>query len=184
MAQVVLTIGGESKKSKWAKREVSVDWDKLPAASQDFVKRYGLKQYIADGMAGATTQAEANEGIDDRLRKLKEADFKRSVGDRGPTNDPNVLARQMAMTVVKDTFKEKNIALPEKSKLQSIADAYFTKNEKDLVKEATRQIENRKKLAQAAAEAAGDDIMAALGLDPEAGKDDEPDEAEDGEDGE
>lgn len=186
MAILQIKVGGETTKSRFQPVTVGIDWDKLPEASRDFVIRYGIKQWLADGTVGekVTTQATFTEAINTRKGKLEAGDFSRTRGESGPVNDPETLAGQMAKAIVVDAFKDQGKKLPEKEQLAKVVAAYFAKNKAALVKDATAQIKARKDRAAAILEGEGDDILAALGLGPDEDVpvDGEPDETDEGED--
>lgn len=143
-----LTIGGNTKRSKTGQHKVNIDFGALPPESQTFIVRYGLKQYLADGMAGATTEAEAAEGVNQRVAKLLAADFTRTRGESGPTDDEATLAKQIAREEIRTALKAKGVKLP-KERVGELVDALFTRDETRLRKEAAKRIADRKKAAEA-----------------------------------
>lgn len=99
---VQLTIGRTSDKAKFAAQNVTLDLATLPAEALAFALHYGLKQYIADGTAGSADQAGFNLGVEQRVKKLKEADFRRQGGERGPRADtPESLALKNAIAALR-----------------------------------------------------------------------------------
>lgn len=100
---VELQIGRTGEKAKFQGRIVKIDLTTLPAESVAFALHYGLKQYIADGTAGSEDQAGYDLGIDLRLKKLAEADFRRAAGERGPRADtPESRAKKLAAKAIRD----------------------------------------------------------------------------------
>ena len=124
-----------------------------------FVIRYGLKQYLADGMAGALNADEAKTGVDARVAKLLAADFTRTRGESGPTDDVATLAKRIAREEVQTALKAKGVK-PGKEKVAEIVEALFTRDEARLRKEAEKRINARK----AAAENIMGDLLSELGL--------------------
>lgn len=105
-SMVRLQIGRTGEKAKFQGRMVEIDLAKLPVESIAFALQYGLKQYIADGTAGSEDQAGYDLGIDQRIRKLAEADFKRATGERAPKADtPERRAFKMATDAIKAKLK-------------------------------------------------------------------------------
>lgn len=139
---IALTIGGNTKRSKTGQHSVEVPLALLPAESLAFVIRYGLKQYLADGMAGATTEAEAAEGIAARMEKLAKADFSRTRGESGPTDDVATLAKRIAREEVQTKVKAHGVKLP-KERMAEIVAALFERDEKRLRTEAEKRIKAR-----------------------------------------
>jgi hypothetical protein len=163
MTEYKLNIGGKTKRSQAGQHEVIIDFDALPEASKDFIIRYGLKQYLADGMAGATEPSAAKAGINARVTKLKEANFERTRGEAGPVDDEAVLARRLArdefLAAVKAAgadFQSGWKELDKDKKAAHIA-GFFEKNKDRFTKEAKAQIDKRK------AAASGIDLKALLG---------------------
>ena len=161
-----LTIG--SKRSSYEPQAVTIDWDKLPDASKAFVIQYGLKQYLADGVAGAESQEAFNNGIATRKTKLVEGTCGvRATGEKGPTNDPETLAKQMARTDVRETAKAKQAKLT-KEQVEAAALKLFEAKKDSYLAKAKKEIEERKARAAEAAESVLDDILAdVLGLQDE-----------------
>lgn len=147
MSNIQLTIGGNTKRSRTGQHPVEVDFDALPEESRAFIIAYGLKQYLADGMAGATTEAEAKAGVDERLRKLAEADFRRTRGEAGPTDDEATLAKQIAREEIRTALKAKGVKLP-KERVGELVDKLFERDETRLRKEAAKRIAERRKAAE------------------------------------
>lgn len=99
---LTLTIGRDSDKAKFKARTVTIDLHTLPNESLAFALHYGLKQYIADGTAGSADQGGFDVGVDQRVKKLKEADFRRASGERGPKQDtPESLALKNATAALR-----------------------------------------------------------------------------------
>src|SRR5690606_30458800 len=154
--QYTLMIGGKTKRSRFAPREVTIDFTKLPEESQTFVIRYGLTQYLADGAAGAESQDAFNEGIAARQTKLANADFRRASGE--PKADTETTrALRLARAAVRSAAKAKGIAL-DKEKVAELAEKAVESNP-EYRAEAKRQLAAE---AKAAEKAAGDDTMDAL----------------------
>lgn len=111
MTKIEMQIGGATKRSKYTPKAVSIEWDKLPPASQDFVIRYGLKQYLADGVAGAEDQAAFDAGVDERLGKLTSGDLSRTKGEGKAKPDTELgraqkLAKESIRAKIKDAKLE------------------------------------------------------------------------------
>lgn len=112
MQQVIeLMIGGKTKRSTTGQHPVKIDWNNLPDASQEFVIKYGLKQYLADGMAGAENEATAKAGVEARVKKLLEADFTRTSGEGLSAPDTeDGRAMKLAKSAIRAALKAKNSA--------------------------------------------------------------------------
>lgn len=107
---ISLTIGGNTKRSKSGQHPVSLDWNALPDASQAFIIQYGLKQYLADGMAGAENEADAKTGVEARVAKLLSGDLSRTKGeakDRPDTEGGRALAN--AKAAIRTAMKAANV---------------------------------------------------------------------------
>lgn len=104
---IQLTIGSTSKRSRFQPLPVEIDFAALPEKSREFVTLYGLKQYLADGMAGAESQDEAHNGVRERIRKLVEADFSRSRGEERPDTE-ETRALKLARQFIRDKLKAAN----------------------------------------------------------------------------
>jgi hypothetical protein len=114
---VALQIGRTGEKAKFQGREVTIDLAKLPLESVAFALAYGLKQYIADGTAGSEDQKGYDLGIDQRLKKLAEADFARAAGEaKGPRTDtPEGRARKLAADAIRKHLKANNLTADAKA---------------------------------------------------------------------
>lgn len=141
---IALEIGGKTKKSRFAVKAVSLDWNSLPDASQAFVIRYGLKQYLQDAMAGAESEAEAHTGVDDRVAKLVSGDLARTKGE-GVRRPDTVESRTMALArdFIRKALKDANATadkdtVNEAAKALAEGDPSFKKlAEKQLAEEKT-----------------------------------------------
>lgn len=99
---VQITIGRDSDKAKFKSKLVQIDLSTLPDDAIAFALHYGLKQYIADGTAGSADQGGFDVGVEQRVKKLKEADFRRASGERGPKQDtPESLALKNATAALR-----------------------------------------------------------------------------------
>lgn len=158
-----VTVGGKTKRSNNGQHTVAIDWDNLPAESRAFVITYGLKQYLADGAAGATSPADLIAGVDARVTKLATADFTRTRGD-GPAKPDTEerIALRLAKEVIRAALKVKE-ATVEKEKLDEMAKAFLAGENpkaKEILAEAARQMKAKAKVGETPA----DDILADLGL--------------------
>lgn len=160
-----LTIGGTTKRSNNGQHTVEIDFDALPDASRDFVIRYGLKQYLADGAAGAGSNAELVAGVEERVRKLREADFQRTRGEGSAKPDTEErIAMKLAKELIRVKAKAAGVTLP-KEKVEAAAEAFLAKDTdeaKAIKTEAKRQIAAKAKLT--ADDATADAFLAELGL--------------------
>jgi predicted lipid-binding transport protein (Tim44 family) len=161
-----LSIGGKTARSKYEPKAVAVDWENLPDASRQFVLLYGLKQYLADGTAGAESQDDFNAGIDGRLAKLVSGDLSRKTGERDAKADsPEGRAFKLAKEAIRARITNARKADPKadinatKEAIDAAAKAWVEKDPKWL-KEATRQLEEAKAAASDA-----DTLLADLGID-------------------
>lgn len=163
---IQLNIGGDTAKSKFKAQSVSIDWDKLPQASQDFVIRYGLKQWLQDGTVKAETQSQFAECIEARMTKLKAADFSRTVGQSGPTDDPETEGRRLALVDIQEMMKTAGIKA-DKAKVKEAAEKHFLANKADYTKRGEAEIKARKERAKAITASDNADVLKALGIEPE-----------------
>lgn len=164
---IQLNIGGDNARSKFKAVPTTIDWDKLPQASKDFIVRYGLKQYLADGTVKAETQAQYAEAISARVKKLNDADFSRTVGQSGPTDDPETEGRRLAHNDVLDFMKENGIKA-DKDAVKKASEAQFTAKRDDYVARGEAAIKARKASAKAIVGDANEDVLKALGIKPKA----------------
>lgn len=152
---IELTIGGQTKRSKYQPKTVTVDWASLPPASQDFIVRYGLKQYLADGVAGAESQADFDAGVEERLGKLKSGDLTRTKGDGAKRPDTETgRAQKLAKDAIRAKIKAAGLETTPEQR-EEIFSKFFADEEKmkPFVAEAKRQL---------AAEKATGDILEGL----------------------
>ena len=157
-----LTIGGATKRSKAGSYDVNVDFDGLPAASQQFLIAYGIKQYLADGAAGTTTNEDLKAGVDERLTKMKEGTVKtRTSSGKGPSDNVDVVAKQLATRLIRDKAKAKGVTLT-KEKLAELVEKLLNLQGEDFKRQAAEEIEARKARAAEVAEMADDDAFADL----------------------
>lgn len=104
-----LVIGGQTKRSTSGQHEVKIDFDALPDASKEFIVRYGLKQYLADGMAGASNVVEAEAGVTSRVAKLKSGDLSRVRGEgKTAVDSTEQRAIKLAKAAIRAAIKAKN----------------------------------------------------------------------------
>lgn len=158
---LLITVGGKTARSKFEPRAVTVDWENLPADSRAFITLYGLKQYLADGTAGAESQDDFNAGIDSRLAKLASGDLSRKTGERDAKADtPEGLALKLAKAGVRAKLKEAG-KTADADTITAAAKVWVEKNP-EWLKEATAQLARGKKLAEASDPAA---LLADLGID-------------------
>jgi hypothetical protein len=167
-----LTIGGTTKRSNNGQTAVEIDWENLPQASREFIVAYGLKQYLADGAAGAQSHDELVQGVAERVRKLETADFQRkgSGAERGDTE--TTLALKFAREAIRAACKAQNMAAPAKEKLAEMAKGLIESNPK-YRKDAQAELARRAKATEAFA---GDEAMQALLADMLLGEDESTDE--------
>lgn len=154
--EVVLSIGRTGEKAKFQGRDVTLDLSKLPADSIAFALIYGLKQYLADGTAGSEDQTGYDVGLDQRIKKLQEADFTRKAGSTGPrATTPEGLAKKLAADAIR--LKLANAGAKADAKAINEAAAKMVEAQPVWLERA------KKELAETAKMSAGlDDIMADL----------------------
>lgn len=161
-----LTVGGKTKRSNNGQHTVTIDWENLPDESRTFIVRYGLKQYLADGAAGAANHDELVSGVTARMEKLAKADFARTRGDgpAKPDTEERITLR-LLKEAIRAAAKAQNVTLP-KEKVEEAAKALAANAEHprtvEAVKEAKRQMAAKAKMTDSAADA--DTILAELGL--------------------
>lgn len=105
------TFGKATKKSQTykngdAREEFKIEFDlqSLPAESLTFALQYGIMQYIADGAAGAEDAAGYKLGIEQRIQKLKDADFTRAKGEAKVDTETG-RARKLAAAALREKVK-------------------------------------------------------------------------------
>jgi hypothetical protein len=165
------SFGGPTKKTPTHKGgdarvavEVTLDVRTLPAESIAKVLTYGLGQYIADGAAGSEDQKGYEAGIADRLRKLREADFKRTAGEgRGPATDtPEGRARKLAAAAIRDAIKAQGVSADAKA-INEAAQKQVEANPKWL-KLAKAQLADEAKLREQPDEGIADIVAGLMGV--------------------
>lgn len=167
MEPIQLTIGGDTKRSKKGKHPVKIDWNALPDASQFFIINYGLRQYLADGMAGAETEAEAAAAIAERTRKLTEADFSRTRGEGTSKPDTvDVRALRLAKEFLRNRLKEANQTVEKDKIAEAAAKLVETSTPMDWKAEAKKQLDAEAKTRESAAKAEAIDILSLVGIVP------------------
>lgn len=158
---MTITIGGTTKRSTNGQHTISVDWENLPDESRAFIVNYGLKQYLADGAAGAADNAALVEGVDARVKKLLVADFSRTRGEGAAKPDTEErIAIKLAKEMLRAVAKAKGATL-DKDKLAEAATTFLASDHekaKAILAEAKRQMKNKPETTE------DDDILSALGL--------------------
>lgn len=142
----VFEYGGRKRKGDkpaFTKFSRSIVFADLPPESQAFVIRYGITQYTTDGMNTAEGDTDAQSAVDARIQKLKDADFSRERGEPGATDDPEVLANQLAREAVGSAIKESGKTFTKEQR-QAAVTAFRTANAAELVATATQRIADRK----------------------------------------
>lgn len=147
MSIIQLVIGGTTKRSTLGQHPVELDFATLPQVSQDFIVRYGLKQYLADGMAGAESEAVAGEGVKARVAKLVSGDLSRTAGTGG--GKPDTLA-VITARLARDFIKGKLAAAGKTFTKEQMASAIVALVAKDdrFKKEAEKQMAAKAELAE------------------------------------
>jgi hypothetical protein len=130
----------------------------FPAESQVRMMANGLKQYGQDGGAGAKTQQEWDEGVGDRVNKVRSGEFGRTRSEREPTDDAKTLALQIAreevVVQVKAAKKSwRDLSPEQRDRFVSIR---FERHEERLMAEAAERIAKRNAVES------DDDLMAAI----------------------
>lgn len=138
-----LTIGGTTKKSRFTPVPVTINWADLPDEAKAFAIQYGVKQYLADGGAGAKDQAEFAEGVQERLAKLESGDFSRAKGERQASDSVEVVAKQVARERIDAVLKAKGVK-PDKEQKAKLVEQYLEKYADQCKEEAERRIASRK----------------------------------------
>lgn len=152
---IEVTIGGKTVRSSNGQHTVSIAFDALPEASKAFVINYGLKQYLADGAAGATNNSELVEGVNARVAKLESGDLSRARGEGAVKVDSETgRALKLAKDAIRLKAKAAKVVLP-KEKVAEMAAALVEKDP-DYRKEAKRQLANEATLES------GDDFLTAM----------------------
>lgn len=153
-----LTIGGNTKRSRTGQHPVGIDWDALPEASKSFIVSYGLKQYLADGMAGAEDEAQAAEGVKARVAKLLSGDLIRARGE-GTAKADTVEGR--ALKLAREAIRASLKAANQTADKELIAEAAkeFIKTDESFMKEAKKQLDQE---AKAKETLSGSDALSAI----------------------
>lgn len=151
--------------------------ESLPPASIAKLVEHGAKQMIGDAKASLNDdESAAREALDRVAQKLRDADFSRASGERGPTDSVEVLMGQIAreefaslLSAAKASdnadVKAAANAMTKEAKAKAIA-ALIERDGKRLRAEAQRRIDSRKALAQGVINKSGADVLAALGFAP------------------
>ncbi len=146
MTTINMQIGGATKRSKFQPKTVEIAWAALPQASQDFIVRYGLKQYLADGVAGCESQDEFNKGVDERLNKLVSGDLTRTKGEGAKRPDTETgRAQKLAKESIRAKIKEANLTVTAEAR-----EAIYAKFLADETKMAPFVAEAKRQLAMEA----------------------------------
>lgn len=142
-----LIIGGQTKRSTLGQHPVKIDWDAMPDASKDFVIRYGLKQYLADGMAGAENVDAAKAGVDGRAAKLASGDLTRTRGEGKEAPDTE---GSRALKLAKATIRKAMAAANVKATKEAVAEAAtkMVASDEKWLKQAREQLADEAKLGQ------------------------------------
>lgn len=161
-AVLEMTIGSTGKRARFEPKLVQLDMAALPKESIEFALAYGLKQYIADGAAGSEDQAGFNLGVEQRVRKLLEADFARAKGETSNRPDTaEVRAKKLAAQAIR-TKLQANGAKADAKAINEAAGKMVAADPK-WITAAKKQLADEAKLRAEEAEADGmDDIMADL----------------------
>lgn len=158
---ITLKIGGTTKRSRFEPKPVSLDWDNLPDASQKFVIEYGLRQYLADAMAGAESQSEAYDNIDERVGKLTSGDLSRTKGEaKAKPDTEESRAIKLAAAFIRDQLKQAN-AKAEAAQIKEAAQA-LVEADPAYLKEAKRQLAEEAKLKAAEPSDAAAGVLASI----------------------
>lgn len=158
MTTYTITVGGSTKRSKFAPATVSVEFDKLPEASREFIIRYGLKQYLADGVAGVETQDEFNAGVTERTTKLEKGDLSRERKASAKVDDETGRTIKLVREMIRGKIKGANLKV-EKEAFDAMVEKFLS----DESKTAPFRAEAERQLAQEAkASAASADLLAEL----------------------
>lgn len=153
-----LTIGGQTKRSTLGQHPVEIDWDTLPEASKTFITSYGLKQYLADAMAGAENEADAKAKVESRVAKLVAGDMSRT---RGEAKDAPDSVGSRALKLAKATIRASLAKANMKADKETVNDAAGKLAATDAYREqAQAQLDAEKAMG----EGMGDDLLASLGL--------------------
>lgn len=155
---IELVIGGNTKRSRTGQHPVSVDFDALPETSKAFIVSYGLKQYLADGMAGAETEADAKAGVEARVQKLQSGDLSRQRGE-GASKADTVEGR--ALKLAREAIRASLKAANQTAEKELIAEAAkeFIKTDESFMKEAKKQLDQE---AKAKETLSGSDALASI----------------------
>lgn len=157
MQSITLTVGGNTKRSKFTPKAVTLD---VPEASADFLLRYGLKQYLADGVAGAETQDDFDEGIQARVDKVLTSDFARAKGEGKGTDTIETRMRKIVRQKVLAVAKARNMKL-DAEQVATAVKTFLEKNAPSIRAQAEMQLAAEAKAAEGID---SDDVFAALGI--------------------
>lgn len=139
---IELIIGGKTARSTLGQHPVKIDWETLPSASVDFIVNYGLKQYLADAMAGAENEADAKAKIEGRLAKLVAGDMSRTRGEGKDAPDTEgSRALKLARAAIRTAMKAANVKADKEaineaaSKMVASDDSWLAKAKAQLAEE-------------------------------------------------
>lgn len=150
---IELSIGATTKRSRFAPLPVNVDWNALPDASQAFVIRYGLKQYLADAMAGCESEAEAHNEVKARVAKLLSGDLSRARGEG--LSRPDTLetrTNKLARAFLVAALKEANAKATKEQMVEAVAE--LVKTDGSFAKEAKKQLDQETAMKEGKSDAA------------------------------
>lgn len=157
-------VGGETKRSRFAPILIDVDWDKVHPAAKEFITRFGLRQTLANATIGAENQDQFNEAAKGYVERLYDG----SAGSRvkGETKPDTAMSRALknARAFVRAQLKTANKTAESEAIAAGAKLLVERSRPVDWLAEAKAQIEAEKLLAEKAGQAAGDDILAGLGL--------------------
>jgi len=153
-----ITVGGKTVRSSNGQHTVEIDFAALPEASQAFVVTYGLKQYLADGAAGAENHDQLVEGVNARVEKLLSGDLSRARGEGKVAVDSETgRALKLAKDAIRLKAKAAKVTLP-KEKVAAMAETLVEKDG-SYRKEAKRQLAAEATMRDAGGE---EDFFAAM----------------------
>lgn len=120
-------------------REFDVDFNSLPGEALHYLLDYGFKQSVADSYASATTAAEFESAIEERVQRILDG----TMSSRSRETDSLKLEmRKIGHAAVSGALKKKGIKLNSVTaeKMRELVSDYIEKNFERVEEEAKRRL--------------------------------------------
>lgn len=128
---------------------ITIDTDKGPEASNEFMLRYGLKQKFSDSYASAKDAAE----FEGKLRKAVDAYWAGTLSERTVVRSPKDERKRLMLEIARERYfailklKGKKPSIYSKETLAKAVGDYLERNTDDIGAEADRRMEAAKAIA-------------------------------------